>query len=338
MKPPIYSIGLIFLLILLLFGVSAAKIYQYQDTDGNWHFTDTPSEDSAARVKTFRQGTSRPAGRQNLKDLLYKHYRPSNAIKAAAIATVTIKSSIGLGSGFFVSSNGHILTNRHVLRGDEKRFQATERAIGDMDRRIETLERHFQDKKQRLDSFREHLDAYKKNIEEMADSPAKKREMRRYTIERERYEACKAGFQTEKAAYESRRNDYEDRKMAYRFKTTTAALSRNFTVILKNGDELNAYLLDISQAHDLALLKIDGCRTPHVSFADPDQGCHGEQVYAIGSPAGLHDSVSKGIFSGFESKKEWKCRNGRRNPKGSSPCQRRPGFHNGPGDSTGSRL
>src|SRR6056297_3613890 len=166
MKSPIYSISLIFLLIPLIFGVSAAKIYQYQDADGNWHFTDTPSEDSAARAETFRQGTSRPAGRQNLKDLLYKHYRPSNAIEAAAIATVTIKSSIGSGSGFFVSSN------RHVLRGDEKRFQATEQAIDDMDRRIETLERHFQDKKQRLDSFREHLDAYKKNIEEMADSLA----------------------------------------------------------------------------------------------------------------------------------------------------------------------
>lgn len=301
MKAIIYRIALMVLGIVLIGGTAAAEIYQYKDADGNWHFTDTPSEKTAESAESVQGEARQSRGGHNLEKQLQTRCRPSTPVERAAMATITIKSGIGSGSGFFISPNGHILTNRHVIRGSKNRLESTARALDKIDERIESVEKQFKKEKQRLEKFKNHLDQLKNNISRMPEGPARERELQRYAMERKRYESRKAEYQRKKATYRDRRSEYENKKSAYRYKTTTAALSRNFTVTLKDGSELPAYLVATSQDHDLALLKVDGCQTPRIAPADIGPVAQGDQVYAIGSPAGLHDSVSKGVFSGFES-------------------------------------
>ena len=301
MKPIAYRIALMVFGALLISGTAAAEIYQYKDAEGNWHFTDTPSEETAESAEPVKGEARQTRAGRNLQKRLQAHYRPSTQVERAAMATVTIKTGIGSGSGFFISPNGHILTNRHVIRGSKKRLEYTDKALDKIDERIETLEKRFKKDKQRLEKLKNHLDQFKNSISRMPEGPARERERQRYAIERKRYESRKAEYQRRKARYADRRSEYESKKSAYRYKTTTAALSRNFTVTLKDGSEFPAYLLATSQDHDLALLKIDGCQTPRIAPAEIGPVAQGDRVYAIGSPAGLRDSVSKGVFSGFES-------------------------------------
>ncbi|MFW5902089.1 MAG: trypsin-like peptidase domain-containing protein [Thermodesulfobacteriota bacterium] len=301
MKLMAYRIALIFAGVVLLSGLAGAEIYQYKDADGKWHFTDTPSDETAESAEPLTGAARQTSGGRNLEKRLQARCRPSNPVERTAMATVTIKSSIGSGSGFFISSRGHILTNRHVIRGSRKRLEYTDKALDKIDERIESVEKQFKRKKQQLEKFKSHLDHYKASISRMPEGAAREREMQRYAIERRRYESRKADYQRKKARYEDKRSDYENKKSAYRYKTTTAALSRNFTVTLKDGSEYSAYLVADNQDHDLALLKISGSRTPRIAPADMGLVAQGDRVYAIGSPAGLRDSVSKGIFSGFES-------------------------------------
>ena len=301
MKAIAYRIALIFLGAVLLGGMAAAEIYQYKDADGNWHFTDTPSKETAESAAPLQGTVRQPGGERNLKKRLQGRFHPCNPVERAAMATVTIKSGIGSGSGFFISPYGHILTNRHVIRGSKNRLESTARALDKIDERIESIEKRFKKEKKQLEKFKNHLDQIKSSIHRMPEGPARERESQRYAMERKRYESRKAEYQRRKAAYRDRRSEYESKKSAYRYKTTTATLSRNFTVTLKDGSEWSAYLVATSRDHDLALLKVDGCRTPRIPPADIAPVAQGDQVYAIGSPAGLHDSVSKGIFSGFES-------------------------------------
>lgn len=292
--------GLAFLLAALLSLPAAAEIYKYQDSDGNWHFTDTPPEDETLGAGTLK-GTAPPDGAsKNLKNRLYEQYDPENPVAAAAAATVTVEASIGSGSGFFISANGHIITNRHVVRGDKERLKNADKALDGIDERIETADRQFRAERNRLRDFKEYLDQYQRNIAAMPEGTSKSREKKRYAAERARYESRKSEFQKKKARYEARKKEYAAKKRAYRYKTSTAALTRNFKVICKDGSELPAYLVTISRAHDLALLKIHGSQTPFIQPADAGSLSQGDPLYAIGSPMGLHDSVSKGIFSGFE--------------------------------------
>jgi S1-C subfamily serine protease len=74
-------------------------------------------------------------------------------------------------------------------------------------------------------------------------------------------------------------------------------LERRFKVHLKDDTELSARLISVSREHDLALLKVDGCKTPSIKSASMGALSQGMKVYAIGSPLGLRDSVTSGVLT-----------------------------------------
>ena len=83
-------------------------------------------------------------------------------------------------------------------------------------------------------------------------------------------------------------------------KARTAKYDRQFVVLLKDKTELEANLVSVSNDHDLALLRIDRCRSPYLQSGAPNQLIQGMRVFAIGSPLGFGDSVSSGVLSGYD--------------------------------------
>ena len=54
---------------------------------------------------------------------------------------------------------------------------------------------------------------------------------------------------------------------------------------------------DYSEENDWAVLKVDGNSFPHLAVGSPSTYSSGSDVYAIGSPLGLSDTISAGIIS-----------------------------------------
>ena len=300
MKRLVPALVFIYCFAALFIPAAPAEIYKYQDENGNWHFTDSPPENSAVDAQPVQETKQYKSGLQDLQAQLSEKYNPSTPVEEAALATVTIESSIGSGSGFFITENGHILTNKHVIRGDAEQFKQADKALDAIDERLENIDAEFAAEEERLKKIEKYLMEYLQTINDMPDGPAKRREKLRFAIERDRYEAQKQSFQMQQSEYASRKSTYENKKSEYRYSTNTAVLSRSFKVILKDGKELYAHLVSTSRMHDLALLKINGYQTPFIRPGSLSPLRQGEQVYAIGSPVGLRDSMSRGIFSGLE--------------------------------------
>lgn len=71
-----------------------------------------------------------------------------------------------------------------------------------------------------------------------------------------------------------------------------------FTVVLDNGDELDAKLVGRDERTDLAVLKVEASRKfTYVAFADDSKIRVGDWVVAIGNPFGLGGTVTAGIVS-----------------------------------------
>jgi S1-C subfamily serine protease len=114
----VFYITIIALLLLSAQGenLAGAKIYKYVDQKGNLCFTDKPDEaPDDAKVEEMKGYDIEIKKRYDLEALLLNSFPPRNKIEQARNATVLIVTSSGRGSGFFITEDGYILTNKHVV-------------------------------------------------------------------------------------------------------------------------------------------------------------------------------------------------------------------------------
>ncbi len=274
---------------------SFAQVYKYQDANGKWHFTDSPPRDQqATSVETSRPKTQ-VSPDKDLKQLLLDQYQPDNPIDEAMLSVVTVKTQTGNGSGFFVSDNGYLVTNRHVVRPatssqwkqQERQLSQRREQINDFQQRIKEDSAKLKDMKGYID---EHGDYFRSNNASRGDKERFQRYVERYesyTVRHRRNEERLREMETELGRADS----------DFGFASSVSNFSKKFTVTLRSGKELKARLVRLSKEHDLALLKVDNYATPYLPLSKRSYHAQGTKVFAIGSPLGISDALTTGIVT-----------------------------------------
>jgi len=290
---------LVLVTILLPVTPGSAKIYKYQK-EGVWYYTDTPPPDMPKESQEIVESGKAAPPPSQAGALLLKDYPVHNAIEKAATATVAVKTTMGYGSGFFISTSGHIITNKHVIRTPEHQTQKADAFFDRVDHRAEDIEKKLAKEQKQLDQYKAKLERLKKMADNESDRSRKKSYADEYQYRKKEYDDWAADYQRRKKEFKTQLNQYKSGRGDYNYSRSVANLSRNFTIVLVDDTELYAHLVAVSEKHDLALLKVDGYQTPSLHPGKAHQLAQGDQVYAIGNPANLRNTVTSGIFSGYE--------------------------------------
>jgi len=270
-----------------------ADVYKYQDKNGKWHFTDKPPKDQ--KTGTAGSVVSKKTVKADLNEKLQQKFNPSSKTDEASLAVVTVQTSTGSGSGFFVTDDGYIITNRHVVRpASTKQWKEAEgdladwkQRLGDLKSEIEYDEESLADQKNTIDENREYMESGK----------ATKSEHGRYERYIKRYLQNKEIHEDNVSRYRKLNREYKKKKSNFGFSSSMSNFSKKFTIVLKDGKKLTAKLVRISKDYDLALLKLNNYSTPFLPLSNIKRPRQGARVFAIGSPFGISDALTSGIIT-----------------------------------------
>ena len=214
---------------------------------------------------------------------LYKTHYPRNKIESSRNATVFIKTGWGsLGSGFIISEDCLVITNRHVMEMNVNR--AVQR---------KKLDPYFHQKMmheiyQQRAEIQRLIYEYKAMIQMEGQTETSKRLKEIIDQKSQKIENMPAAIE------ENFLDEMED--------IQRDQSAQGFDVSLIDGTKFKVYQVDFSDNYDLALFKLGDNNCPYLKINTDNNLQQGTQLFTIGNPSGLTYSVTSGIFSGYRHK------------------------------------
>ena len=294
-------------------GSTGAAVYKYQDENGIWHFSDTPPDVAEEAVQQMvKDKKVKATTGTDLQEQLSKKLPVQNEIEQARNATVSIKTAMHYGSGFFISNNGYIVTNKHVVHGDTEDLAKVQKVLETQKEELDRMASILSDEYYRLEEENTWLTETQAELEKIrwrmennvrtlsrAEKNYYNRNLPEYNIRLDSYKGKKSEYDRREQEYNNKEESYQNRKYEYDKKDIKMHSQSECTVILADQTELIAEEVAVSDKYDLLLLKIDGYVTPFIRPGNVDQLAHGDPLYAIGNPMNFDHSVTSGLFSGY---------------------------------------
>jgi serine protease Do len=234
--------------------------------------TATLSERSAPATADPRAAAARQAAASALSP--ERSTPRGNPIEAARSATVLIKTGWGLGAGFIVDEDCHVITNRHVVETDGARVAS--HFVGDPEVRT------------RMAAAEQQLQAQISREQQLLAALGSEPGM---NTERMQLQAHIDAMQQELSDLPGHVSQTITEKV-------DSSARSGFTATLPDGTEYQALHAQASDRLDLALFQLPADHCPHVSIGRSVGMAVGAKVFTIGNPDGLAYTVTSGIFSG----------------------------------------
>ncbi len=211
---------------------------------------------------------------KGLEAQLAKNFPARNAIETARNATVFIKTGWGMGSGFIIDADCHVITNRHVVETDGTWVANKVVDTPEMRARLAVVEQQLRAGIVQQMQLRQSL----------IGQPGTNLQV--IEIE-ERIQTMKQDLADLPARV---KGDIKD-------KVQGSGVS-GFSATLVDGTEFNALHAEYADNHDLAVFRLPADHCPHLWAGNSIGLAQGERLYTIGNPSGLAYSVTSGVFSG----------------------------------------
>jgi serine protease Do len=225
----------------------------------------------SAPAPDARDSSQRPVNIQSSSGSSTTTEKP---LEAARNATVLIETGLGLGSGFIIDGQCHVVTNRHVVEMDGAR--TANEVVRDPD-----AQAAIADARERLQRQIYAAEVRLRSIRNQAGSNLEQVELERRIAEaRKQLEDPSLGLKN------------------YVAKTVDKAGRSGFSATLPDGTRYESLYARFSEDYDLALFKLPAKFCTPIPTGRSKELSYGQRLYTIGNPSGMAYTLTSGVFSG----------------------------------------
>jgi serine protease Do len=197
-----------------------------------------------------------------------------NPIEAARNATVFIRTGWGLGSGFIIDEDCHVITNRHVVETDGARVANNVIGNPEMQARMATARQQLQAAIAQAQLLRRQL----------ATQPGT-------NLEQVELDKRIVSMQEELA-------DLPGKVSEVITKQVEGSSHEGFSATLVDGREFTSLHAEYAAKVDLAIFQLPTSHCPYIPAGHSTNLAFGQRLYTVGNPSGLAYTVTSGVFSG----------------------------------------
>ena len=198
-----------------------------------------------------------------------------NAVEAARSATVFIRTAWGLGSGFIIDADCHVVTNRHVVETDGAKVAANIDHNPETQAGIAATQQRLQNALLAAQLHRRVLAGQPGNNLELIQLDERIRQMQQLL------------------------GNLPQQLDADITKRVNDADHHGFSVTLLDGTHYEGLHARLSEAADLAVFQLPANNCPFISAERNAELRVSQRVYTIGNPSGLSYTVTSGVVSGL---------------------------------------
>jgi serine protease Do len=209
-----------------------------------------------------------------LEAQLAKAFPARNPIEAARNATVFIKTGWGMGSGFIIDEDCHVITNRHVVETDGARVANNVVQDPQARARIAVAQQQLQAAIYQDQRLRHAL----------VGQPGKNLEL--------------LDLDNQIQTMQQQLADLPGHLSHVISEKVEGAGRNGFTATLVDGTEFDGLHAEYAENLDLAIFRLPANHCPHIVAGRSTSLALGERLYTIGHPSGLAYTVTSGVFSG----------------------------------------
>ena len=284
--------------LLLVQSTCIAEIYKYKDEQGRWQFSDKLVKNSGATLVGNNKNKALLSGTLiDIKKQLNAQYQPENEVQRATLSVVTVNSKLGSGSGFFITEDCYLITNKHVVRPAKgKSWEETGRKIKKNAAEFEYTRNKINNERQRLEIEKQKLDDFKRYLDDLSSAKERRIAEQKYAVYVDRYKQDKGYIDDFSSRFSENERAFNKQRSNFEFSSSIANVAQSFQLTLKDNSKLRAKLIKVSTSDDLALLKVSHCHSPFLILSNK-RLLQGVTVHAIGSPLGLRDQLTQGTVT-----------------------------------------